>query len=295
MCIIVAKYFPETGWVGAKNRDRNYVPELSFEREDIKGLERLLYRDNITQYREGLNDDGVCILSASLLVIDDEKEIKEPNRSHSKDGNRISAALKCKTVKEAAKSLIKSKLTGNTIIFDKENLILLEASNRSGKDGKMEFVFTAKNIPKTETVVRTNHGIELPWAGYQSAGKEGEKLSRKSSESRLKFAEDIAKEAKSPQAILDLLCKNYDEDPQMNPLRMTTDEKKMRTTSQILMIPAERTMYVRPIQSSIVYNFWKMDDPEADTWVEILSNKPLWQDHPKYNRSYLKGLKHNSK
>jgi hypothetical protein len=47
------------------------------------------------------------------------------------------------------------------------------------------------------------------------------------------------------------------------------------------LIPAERTMYVRPIQSSISYNFWKMDDPEADTWVEILSNKPLWQDHPK--------------
>jgi hypothetical protein len=281
MCIVAAKFFPEIGWVAIKNRDRNYIPELSFKREDIEGKERLLYKDDITQYREGLNDKGVCILSASLLVIDDEKEIKEPNRSHSKDGDRISKALKCSTVSEAVKSLIKSKLTGNTLILDRDNLVLMEASNRDGKDGKKEFVFTVKNIPKSETVVRTNHGIELPWAGYQNSGSENEKLSRKSSESRLKIAEKVVKEAKTPQAILDLLCKKYDEDPQMNPLRTTTDQKKMRTTSQIMLIPSEKTMYVRPIQSSISYNFWKMDDPEADTWVEILSNKPLWQNHSK--------------
>lgn len=281
MCIIIAKYFQDIGWCAAKNRDRNYIPELSFKREDIEGKERLLYRDDVTQYREGLNAKGVCILSASLLVIDDEKEIKEPNRSHSKDGDRISKALECNTVSEAVKSLIKSKLTGNTLIFDKDNLVLMEASNREGTDGEKEFVFTVKSIPKTETVVRTNHGVDLPWAGYQSTGSGNERLSRKSSESRMKFAEKVVKEAKTPQAIIDLLCKQYDKDPQMNPLRTTTDQKKMRTTSQILLIPSERTMYVRPIQSSISYNFWKMDDPEADTWVEILSNKPLWQNHSK--------------
>lgn len=32
MCIIVAKYFDKVGWVGVKNRDRNYVPEISFKR-----------------------------------------------------------------------------------------------------------------------------------------------------------------------------------------------------------------------------------------------------------------------
>lgn len=294
MCIVAAKYFPKVGWVGVKNRDRNYIPELSFQREDIDGLERLLYRDDVTQYREGLNDDGVCIIGASLLVVDDEKEIKEPNRSHNKDGARISKALRCSNVSDATKSLIKSKLTGNTLIFDKNTLVVLEASNRDDKDGKKEYVFNLRTVPKDQTIVRTNHGVELPWAGYQMGESEGQKISRKSSESRMKLAEEALKGAKSPQAMIDLLCKKYTSDPQMNPLRMSSDTKKMRTTSQILLIPAERTMYVRPIQSSISYNFWKMDDPRADTWVEILSNRPLWQDHPRQDKSYNRGLKHNS-
>lgn len=294
MCVIAAKYFPEVGWVAAKNRDRNYIPDLEFKREDSKGLERLLYRDKITQYREGLNDEGVCILSASLMVIDDEKEVKEPNKNHSKDGDRISAALKLPTVSEAVKYLVKTKLTGNTIVFDKENMVLIEASNRDGADGTKEFVFTVKTIPKTEALVRANHGIELDWAGYQIGNTENESLSRKSSESRMKLAQKAVDGAKSPQAILDLLCKNFVKDPQMNPLRTTTDKKKMRTTAQILMVPSERTMYVRPIQSSLSFNFWKMDDPAADTWVEILSNKPLWQDHPRYGNSISKELKHKN-
>lgn len=281
MCILVAKYFPDTGWVGAKNRDRNYIPEISFKREDVKGLERLLYRDDVTQYREGLNDEGVCILSASLMVADDEKEVKEPNKSHSGDGDKISEALKLSTVADATKFLIKSKLTGNTIIFDKDKLMLLEASNRESKDGSPEYVFSVRAVPREETVARTNHGIELPWAGYQSTGEENEKLSRKSSESRLKIAERVVKRAKTPLSLIDLLCGKYVDDPQMNALRTSTNRKKMRTTAQILLMPAEKTMYVRPIQSDISFNFWKMDDPEADTWVEILSNKPLWQDHVK--------------
>lgn len=291
MCILVAKYFPEVGWVGAKNRDRNYVPELCFKREDIKGHERLLYRDNITQYREGLNDEGVCILSASLMVADDEKEVKEPNKSHSGDGEKISNALKLSTVAEATKFLVKEKLTGNTIIFDRNKLMLLEASNRKKDDGADEYVFSVKAIPQSEAVARTNHGIDLPWAGYQSTGEENERLSRKSSESRLKIAGRVVRRAKTPLALIDLLCGKYVDDPQMNALRTSTDRKKMRTTAQILLMPAERTMYVRPIQSDISYNFWKMDDPDADTWVEILSNKPLWKDHPKESNGGLR-LKH---
>lgn len=293
MCILVAKYFPEVGWVGGKNRDRNYVPDLSFKREDIEGRERLLYKDNVTQYREGINGEGVCILSASLLVIDDEKEIEKPNKSHSGDGDRISRALKMPTVAEAVKSLVKDKLTGNTIIFDREKLMLLEACNRKLEGDKEEYVFSLKAIPHTEQVARTNHGIELPWAGYQNTGEENERLSRKSSESRLKIAERVVKKAKTPLSLIDLLCGKYTEDPQMNALRTSTDRKKMRTTAQILLMPAERTMYVRPIQSNLNYNFWKMDNPEADTWVEILSNKPLWQDHPKGSNG-SPSLKHQS-
>jgi len=50
MCVIVAKYFEGTGWVGVKNRDRNYVPDLSFRKKQNKNTETLYFWDDITQY-----------------------------------------------------------------------------------------------------------------------------------------------------------------------------------------------------------------------------------------------------
>jgi hypothetical protein len=65
----------------------------------------------------------------------------------------------------------------------------------------------------------------------------------------------------------------------MNPLRTTLDNKKMRTTSQTLIIPKNLTMYVRPVQSSLVYNFWELNEKNSKTWVEILSNRILHCGH----------------
>lgn len=50
----------------------------------------------------------------------------------------------------------------------------------------------------------------------------------------------------------------------------------MRTTSQILIIPKEKTMYVRPVQSHMHFNFWELNHPQQKTWVEILSNRVLY-------------------
>lgn len=76
MCIIIGKYFKDYGWVAIKNRDRNYVPEISFKKTTKDNIEILYFWDNITQYCEGINSAGVGILSASLMVLDDEKEIE---------------------------------------------------------------------------------------------------------------------------------------------------------------------------------------------------------------------------
>lgn len=76
MCIIIGKYFPDIGWVAVKNRDRNYIPEISFKKKVHQGVEILYFWDDITQYCEGFNSAGVGILSASLMVLDDEKEIE---------------------------------------------------------------------------------------------------------------------------------------------------------------------------------------------------------------------------
>ena len=52
----------------------------------------------------------------------------------------------------------------------------------------------------------------------------------------------------------------------------------MRTTSQILIIPKEKTMYVRPVQSHMSFNFWELNHPKQQTWVEILSNRVLYMN-----------------
>ena len=68
MCIVAAKYFDKVGWVGVKNRDRNYIPEISFKDTSSHGVEILMFWDDVTQYCEGFNSGGVCIISASLMV-----------------------------------------------------------------------------------------------------------------------------------------------------------------------------------------------------------------------------------
>jgi hypothetical protein len=294
MCIIAAKYFDDVGWVGAKNRDRNYVPKISFEREDAGNTEILMYDDDMTGYREGLNSKGIAILSASLKVADDEKEIEKSSNRHSGDGDRINKALKETSVAKALKSCLDSKLTGNTLVFDKDRCFLIEACTRPCEEGEGDgtYEYKVSEIKKDQTVARTNHGINLKWAGYQPNGDAAEKLSRKSSESRLKIARRVIKAARTPQAILNLLCVKYSNNPQMNSVRTATDKKKMRTTAQILLIPSEDTMYFRPIASNINYNFHKLDDPEAKTWVELLSNRPLWDNHDKKANGTMK-LKHD--
>jgi hypothetical protein len=295
MCVITAKYFDDLGWIGAKQRDRNYVPDISFEREKVGDVEILMYRDNTTGYREGLNSKGIAILSASLKVADDEKEIEKKTTKHSGDGDRINKALKETSLSKAVKSCLDSKLTGNTLVFDKDRCFLIEACTRPCKEGEGDGTYEYKlmEIPKDKTVARTNHGIKLPWAGYQKTGDKNEKDSRKSSEARLMIARKVAKAARTPQAILDLLCVKYSNNPQMNTLRTTTDKKKMRTTAQVLLIPSEETMYFRPVASDVNYNFHKLNDPNARTWVELLSNKPLWKNHDRKANGNLT-LKHKN-
>ena len=274
MCIVIGKYFEGKGWVGIKNRDRNYVPDISFKKKASEGVEILYFWDDITQYCEGFNSAGVSIIGASLMVLDDEKEIEVRSKTPSKDGKRIKKALQYPNVKAAAMSLIKSKLTGNTLVFDQDTMLLIESARHEGK-----YHFKVQEIPRDQTVVRTNHGIWLPWAGYQrDPNSESETLSRISSESRRLIAEKVAAEAQDPEDILDGLTLDYTHDGQLNALRTTHKKKKMRTTSQILIIPEEKTMFVRPVQSNMKFNFWELNNPKQQTWIEILSNRILYQN-----------------
>lgn len=272
MCIVIGKYFDQHGWVAVKNRDRNYIPEISFRKKHHNGVEILYFWDDITQYCEGINSTGIGVLSASLMVLDDEKEIKQRVRNPSKDGKRIKKALSLTRISDVLDSLINDKLTGNTLVFNQNHMYVLEGAVGPDRD----YHYHLKQIPKNSYVVRTNHGISLSWAGYQRGTDAAETMSRISSETRLILAKAVADWAQDPEDLLDGLTLNFTQNSQLNPLRTATDKKKMRTTSQILIIPKEKTMYVRPVQSHMHFNFWELNHPQQKTWVEILSNRVLY-------------------
>lgn len=276
MCIIVAKYFDGIGWTGAKNRDRNYTPTISFIDSGEHGVERMMMYDQVTGYKEGINSHGISILNTSLDVYDDEKEVESGQTESSPDGRHIATALLQDNAIDAVKVLVKRKLGGCTIVFDRDNLFLIEASDQ---DGTQPYQSIVKKIPKSKTVARTNHGIWLDWAGYQrKENNKSETLSRISSESRLLQAQKVVENAKDPEDLVDGMCQVYVNDPQLNIMRTSTERKKMRTTSQQLCIPSERTLYCRPVSSHVEFDFWKLNRPKTNVWVEILSNRALWQN-----------------
>jgi hypothetical protein len=274
MCIILAKYFPGIGWAGAKNRDRNYIPTLDFIENRRGDTQRMLMHDQVTGYKEGINNHGLSILNTSLDVLDDETEVEKGLTDSSPDGRHIEAALGVSDPRVAVDILIKRRLGGCTIVFNSDELYLIEASDQ---DGTKPFKFIVKKIDKRNTVARANHGIWLDWSGYQRRDDDrGETLSRISSEARLAQAEEVVRTAKNPIDLVDGMCRINTENPQLNILRTSTERKKMRTTSQQLCVPSEKTLYCRPVSSNLQFDFWKLNKPSTDVWVEILSNRELW-------------------
>lgn len=290
MCIIAAKKFPGVGWIGVKNRDRNYVPTIRIVQSNRNGVQRLYIDDDDTRYTEGLNEYGVCILSASLSVKSDEKEQEKTKPSErgdnymSPDGKKIRDALYEKTPQKALQSLIHSELTGCTLIFNKTECYLLEAGrvieytqNGDKKKGPFEY----KSIRVTDDiVVRANHGILMPKYGYEEdADTPDAKRSRKSSEFRYKVAAEEVKKIRDPMKMLDALSVVRTENGDvayMNPIRTGDPKKKeMITTGQLLLIPAENTMHYRPIHSDVEFSYTKLNDPKSKTFFEIVSNRRL--------------------
>ena len=276
MCVIVAKWFDGIGWAGAKNRDRTYTPVLDFIESKAGDIDRMMMHDEVTGYKEGINSRGVSILNTSLDIGNDETEVESGKVKTSPDGQMIAEALTLPTAEAAAEFLIKNQLCGCTMVFDQDNMFLIEASNW---DGKRPYRFRARKISQDQTVARTNHGIWMPTAGMQRSPRDKRKtLDRISSESRLLLAEAVVKAAQKPEDLVDGMCQVYINDPQLNILRTSTDGKKMRTTSQQLCVPRERTLYCRPVSSHMKFDFWSLNRPTTDVWVEIMSNRELWQN-----------------
>lgn len=276
MCIIVAKYFPEIGWAGAKNRDRNYTPTLDFIEDNRQGMGRMMMHDQVTGYQEGINSTGLSILNTSLDVYDDEAEVEAGDVDSSPDGKIIAQALLYRDPMDAVRLLVKKKLGGCTMVFNQRDLYLIEATD---DDGTRPYRYLVKKINPKNTVARSNHGVWLTDAGYQrTRGDKSETLGRISSDARLLQAQAVVEVAREPEDLVDGMCQVYINDPQLNIMRMSTQRKKMRTTSQQLCVPRERTLYCRPISSHVEFDFWDLNRPDTNVWVEILGNRELWQN-----------------
>ena len=177
MCVLAAKYFDGIGWAAAKCRDRNYLPTVNFRKSYRNDIERLYIWDETTKYTEGLNENGVCIISAALATKADEKEkAGEDSRNfYSPDGKKIRDALLEPTVKDAVKRIIKSELNGHTFVFDAHNMYIIEGINNAAGT---KWFHKVMKLDKNDIAVRTNHGINLPKAGYQREIDEQQTLSR---------------------------------------------------------------------------------------------------------------------
>jgi len=282
MCCIAVKYAKNIGWIGCKNRDRNYIADIVIQQSNRDGMQRLWISDRDTKWSEGVNEHGLCILSAAYSVKNDEKEVEktEPDPSkvyYSPDGRKIRKALFESDPLEAVKYIQELKLTGATYVFNEELCYLLEGGFI---DPEMkEYVSEYKEIKKNEISVRTNHGILIPQLGYSSISSDPEiQRSRKSSEYRRNYAIKAIKNNQIivPPDLMDLLAKSPDKDPFLNPIRIG-DVKKgdLVTTGQLLLVPRDRTLHYRPIFCQVSFQYDKLNGKKSKTFFEIVSNRKL--------------------
>jgi hypothetical protein len=243
MCIIAAKYFKDTGWILAKNRDQNYVADTTIlDKIDPNVGEILLLDDKTIKYQEGMNHKGLVIITTSLTPIISQE-------TNDNDGNIIKAALKLADPEAAAKYVIEKKLTGFIFIGTPEKLIVVEAAR--DRNGRGEYHATSNVIPQNELIVRTNHGVEYPWAGFQMGISATQDMWTKSSKTRQIIAERVLKNAKTPEEMLDGLAKREVDNLQMNVFRVESTPSQMRTIFQWALVPKTSTVYLRPIQSKM--------------------------------------------
>ena len=289
MCVVAVKYFDGVGFVGAKNRDRNYLPSIQIIQSNRTGVQRLYIDDLKSRYTEGLNEFGLCILSASLSVKSDEKEGDKVDAYQRKrndpgfmspDGKTIRDALLLKKPMQAINLLIERELSGCTVVFNAEECYLLEGGYTVKKEDATKEnprEYRHKVLRVKDQIVRTNHGILIPELGYDSNSEDPYfKKSRKSSEMRLKYSSNSVSRNDKPLDMLDAISVSPDKDTFMNPVR-TGDPSKgdMVTTGQLMLVPKDRTLHYRPLFSEVQFKYSKLNGPEAKTFFEIISSKKL--------------------
>jgi hypothetical protein len=175
MCVIVCKKV-NGKYIFFKNRDRPYQAPLKLVRELKNGVEMAYINDLKTGWIEGMNEYGIGVINSTfkyktrLLKLEN---LFEDKIYDSVKGQKIYAALSCKTLDEVVHYLFKQKynqtfflngknvdgnkypIEGHTFIFSKEGAYHVECTKNN------TYV-----INKTgDNEAYTNHGVEFPEEG----------------------------------------------------------------------------------------------------------------------------------
>jgi hypothetical protein len=213
-----------------KNRDRKYKAEVEAIHELRDGVEVLYIHDLGTDWSEGLNEYGIGITNATLMVNQDEREgviVKKRRNSISYDGAKIRHALSLTNIESVLSYLTDYKnkksqhngLKGITFVSTPETKYVIEGTTKHSP--------ICVEVNLYQTVVRTNHGIYYPGAGYNSG------IKKESSVSRLEIAERELSKINKLEEVLDTLAGQYIDNNFLNPYRRPS-EYEIFTTGQIL-------------------------------------------------------------
>jgi hypothetical protein len=284
MSVIAAKYFKDVGWVLAKNVDLTYKPKVRIRKSFRREIERLYIWNETTKYTEGLNEFGVGIVCAKIDLKDHDftgaknsqiQNLNPSNRTYySPDGLRIRTALFESNVLKAAKKLVEFQITGNALVADSDRCFVFEGAYIKDNEGDEKYVYKVVEVPKEKFVVRTNHGILLPFTGFQSEDPT-QSADRASSEIRYKKVVQGIQKANTFQQLLEVMSDKKDINPQLNPLRMDNNKGVQRTTGQIIIVPGETTLHYRAIWCEIQFNLEQMNQENEKTFFEIVSTRKL--------------------
>lgn len=229
MCVIASMYLDGQS-ILVKNRDRKYKAEIEAIHELRDGVEVLYIHDIGTDWSEGLNEYGIGITNATLMVNQDEREgvvIKKRRNSISYDGAKIRHALSLTNIESVLSYLTDYKnkksqhngLKGITFVSTPETKYVIEGTTKHSP--------ICIEVNLYQTVVRTNHGIYYPGAGYNTG------IKKESSVSRLEIAERELSKVNKLEKVLDTLAGQYIDNNFLNPYRRPS-EHEIFTTGQIL-------------------------------------------------------------
>lgn len=256
-CIIFSKRLPDCFIIG-KHRDRPYDCCISIYRELHGDMEIVYIKDEDTWWMEGMNSEGIAVVNSALLVgfDDQEKKVIKRTGKRSKDGARIKHALKYSNIRDVVDSLTTymGGVKGHTMVADDKHIYTIEGTS------KHDMIITDRS-DVVDPIVRTNHGHEYGQAGYS----EGEDyLSSVLRKQQMSDTLDKLEGGLTPDEILDLITKSkYSENSPNNVVRNTD---KMKTYSQILMIPEKKMLVYKQLKGE----FNGVIDNTPEEWEPII-------------------------